>query len=264
MAIRQLSFATFGAVLLVCSWASAGVYDPESDELVLEFASSVALEDLDNDGSITDMDFSIWVIERVFSRQTADLNCDGVINITDGVLALATELAGLTADFDDSDLVEAGDVSVVVQNLGASDVGAAAGDLTGDSVVDADDLAVAAIKVGQIPAFDPIGVAAALLDPLIAIDPLAVPLQLPPNSPCPQPELCGNATCKAKCYISGTTTKWTYRLFMIGFCGSQMEADNCCQNATAVACGCSSAGFKFECWLEAQGVYIVCLLAIPG
>lgn len=268
MTTRDLMFALFPAILLCSAPAAAGVYDDTTDELVQAYASAVALEDLDEDGVITDMDFSIWVMDRVFANPIPDGDCNDVINITDGILALAAELSGLAADFDADDDVAAEDLAHVADNLGETDAGASKGDVTGDSNVEADDLAVVISKIGEEPAFDPIDVAVALLDPLVAVEPLAIPAQIPPGGPCPppdpDPELCGNATCKAKCIVEGTTRRWTYRLFMIGFCGSQIEADNCCQAATAVACACSPDGFQFDCWVLAQGTYIGCLLAIPG
>ncbi len=243
--------------------AIAGAFDPATTALLQEYATGVELEDLDNDGFITDLDFSIWVIDRVFAKPIPDYDCDDVIGAADGVMALAAELAGLSADFDDSDAVDGLDLGFVVANLGSIGVGASAGDLTGDDLVDSADLAAAAIKLGQPPTLEPIDVAVSLLEPLISIDQSVLPAQLPPDSPCPEPELCGNARCKARCNLGDTGVKWTYRLFMIGFCGSQFEADRCCQEATAVGCECSPGGFKLDCWVLAQGSFIACLLTLP-
>lgn len=148
--------------------------------------------------------------------------------------------------------------------VGASGVGAADGDLNGDDNVDAVDVAEAVSKWGNEPTLNPIDVAVSLVSPLIDLAGSNLPETLPSTPGCPAPELCGSATCKAKCKNADTGVQWTYRLFMVGFCGSQFEANQCCTAAAAVACSCSPDGFEFGCWLTAQGTYIACLLEVPG
>lgn len=259
-----LHFAVFTLLLLATRSTFGQAYNPNSDALVQQYATSVNLTDIDGDGAITDMDFSVWAIERVFSHDVADMNCDAALDQVDAVLTVARELAGLTADFDDSEMVDGNDLTYVFDQIGSTNVGAGDGDLNGDDVVDAADVAEAVGKWGSEPALNPIDVAVDLLSPLLDINELNLPVALPVTPGCPAPETCGSATCKAKCQDSDTGVKWTYRLFMVGFCGSQFEADDCCAAAAAVACGCSPDGFEFSCWIAAQGTYVTCLLAVPG
>jgi len=274
---------TTAALLLSSAFAAtalAGVYDTQSTELLQEYGSAVDIEDIDEDGVITDMDFSIWVVDRVFAQPVPDYDQDGDIDVEDGVLALASELTGLAADFDNSDAVDDDDILRVIDNLGDESGSAASGDLNADAVVDAQDIAAATEKYGTVPALDPVDVAIELLHPLINFDPATLSIDSdlvgdpPPgdgghdgdgdgdggDGPI---EYCGSATCKAVCRQSSTGKKWTYRLFMLGFCGSQFEAQNCCSMATAAACECSPDGFEFDCWLLSQGTYVACLLSVP-
>lgn len=250
---------------LPAATAAGHVYDTQSTELLQEYASAVLIDDIDDDGSITDMDFSVWVIEQVFSEPVADYDQNGDADLDDAVIALASELTALAADFDNSAVVDEADVLRVVDHLGGVSSSAVQGDLNADNVVDEQDLLTAAGKVGTDPAFDPVDVAINLLLPLLDFDPAELTIDEgligdPPGGPI---QNCGSATCKAICRDSVTGQKWTYRLFMVGFCGSQIEAQRCCSSVTSYACTCSEDGFEFDCWLLAQGSYVTCLLAIP-
>lgn len=252
------------AVGVAASSAPAQTYSSATTALIEHFASRVALEDFDHDGVLTDLDFMTSLLEGVFDAGLQDENCDGDLTEADAVICVARELAALASDFDRNGVVSNTDVEHVVLNLGTSNAPARAGDVNGDKQVDAIDLLETCDRMGAVLTLNPVEAAYDILEPFLDLDESLRTIELPGNEPCPAPELCGSATCKVQCVDPTTGQKWTYRLFMVGFCGSQFEATACCDEVAPFACNCSASGFTLTCWVETQGVYVVCLLAIPG
>src|SRR5690554_4928226 len=101
----RLSVA-LSAPLCLAGHLYAQAYDAHSDALLAAYAEAVSVEDIDGNAVITDLDFSVWVMNRVLDQPIPDADCNGTLNAADAIIAVSRELAGLTADFDGSALVD--------------------------------------------------------------------------------------------------------------------------------------------------------------
>jgi hypothetical protein len=243
---------------------AAQTFSNETTDLIEEFGSELVLADEDGDGEITDLDFILHLLDRIFEDGLADYDCNGVIDEVDAVLGLARELVALGSDFDNNRTVDAADIEHIIVNLGTEDATAFEGDVNGDAQVDAVDFLNTCDRLGKTVELDPVQTAYTILEPYLDLEPWMATLPMPVGVPCEPPEQCGSALCKVKCINAATGGSWTYRLFMVGFCGSQFEASACCDAIKAIACGCSPDGFTLSCWAQAQGAYVACLIVTPG
>jgi len=261
---RWLGAGVACGLALVCAGRAAGeVYSAETDALLLTFGSALEITDEDGDQCITDQDFILLMLEKLFEHGVHDEDCNATLDEKDVLIALARELTAMASDFNRSGSVAGDDVNHVLARLGATNITPRAGDVNGDGVVDAADLLETCDRLGQSIELDPLEAAYDMLAPLMPLESWMRDMELPAGEPC-HPEPCGSATCKVTCVDPTTGQKWTYRLFMVGFCGSQFEATECCDEVGPFACNCSTTGFDLSCWVQAQGIYITCLIAIPG
>jgi len=263
--MHRLSRACLTLVIagLLTPGLMAQTYTNETTELIEQFGMRVPLVDEDNDAIITDRDFILYLIDKVFEDGLEDHNCDADIDEVDAVIGIARELASLGADFNNNGTVETVDIAHVTYNLGQLGARAREGDINGDAVVDAIDLFETCDRLGRTITIEPMQAAYTILEPFLDLEPWMATLPLPTEGPCPPPEHCGSALCKIKC-INALGGSWTYRLFMVGFCGSQFEASTCCDVTKVLACNCSPEGFTLSCWVQAQGAFVTCLVTSPG
>jgi hypothetical protein len=255
------------AAVLAGTLTTTGVaqtFSSETTDLIEQFGTELVLADEDGDSAITDLDFILLVLDRLLEGGLEDYDCNGVIDEIDAVKGLTHELASLASDFDGSGTIDTTDIEHVTINLGTADAKAREGDVNGDSQVDAVDFLNTCDRLGTTVSLDPVETAYAILESLLDLEPWMASLSMPIGQPCAPPEQCGSALCRVRCVNAATGGSWTYRLFMVGFCGSQFEATTCCDAIKVIACGCSTNGFSLSCWAQAQGAFIACLIAAPG
>lgn len=171
--MRTSLVAIAGTACIAASASFATVELPYSEEttILLETYKNANVGDLDGDGSVTDADFLIWLIEENGEKiDVFDVDEDGQITAADEALSVALFLNKLSGDVVKDGEVDAEDALEISSRIleGSTPeelekVNSPTGDVNGDGVEDAQDVMLTSDRLGSVITLDSVVVSTAIL-----------------------------------------------------------------------------------------------------